>query len=105
MKYFALLFLLASAGAVRADASNFDVLQANQTFEPRDLQIPAGAGVSFLNGDDVTHNIHATGPDGAVVDHGLQKPGETTHFDFAAKGVYAISCAIHPRMKMKITVN
>jgi len=96
---------LARIGAALAEDAQYEVTQIKQAFDPDAIDVPAGATVSFNNADDVNHNLQSRGPDGQMVDHGLQKPGETTQIGFPVAGVYTITCRIHPRMKMKVTVH
>ena len=100
----AILCLVALLGAP-ARADDNQVLQIKQTFDPGAMDIAAGASVTFVNADDVNHNLQSVAPDGAKVDHGVEKPGETTVIAFQTAGVYSIICGIHPRMKMKVTVH
>ena len=95
------IILLASAPA-RADDEQ--VLQIKQAFEPTSLTVSAGAKVAYVNADDVNHNLHQNAPDGTSTDMGVTKPGESVNLSFASVGLYTITCSIHPRMKMKVTV-
>ena len=95
------ILLLASAPA-RADDEQ--VLQIKQAFEPTALTVAAGAKVAYVNADDVNHNLHQNAPDGTSTDMGVTKPGEIVNLSFPSVGLYTITCSIHPRMKMKVTV-
>jgi plastocyanin len=96
----ALTAVAAGADTVPADP----VLQIHQEFDPKAISVTAGATVQFSNADDVNHNLQTIAPDGARKDYGVEKPGESTPISFPAAGVYQIVCSIHPRMKMKVTV-
>jgi plastocyanin len=87
-----------------AKADDADVLQIKQAFDPGAYETKVGAAVVFLNADDVNHNLQRVAPDGVKTDFGVEKPGESTKIVFESAGVYSIICAIHPRMKMKVTV-
>jgi plastocyanin len=88
-----------------AYAAEVAVDQVNQKFSVSSLSVKAGDTVTYKNGDDVTHNINVTDPDGNTDDKGLQKPGETISETFAKPGEYDVRCSIHPKMHMKVTVN
>jgi len=92
--------------AIPAFAADFGVTQKNQTFSQAALTVHAGESVHFQNDDTVTHNItvNSAGNDDTSDDLGLQKPGATVSYKFAAKGSYKIICSIHPRMKMTVNV-
>lgn len=93
--------LLIAAAPVSADDEQ--VLQIKQAFEPATLTVASGASVTFVNADDVNHNLQQMAPDGVKTDLGVSKPGENATMKFAVAGVYTVICQIHPRMKMKIT--
>ena len=100
--------LLAFAFAVGlplcAYAAETIVTQSHTSFDSEALTVSAGDTVVFKNADDVTHNIQVMNGEGDIEDKGLQKPGEDIRQVFAKPGDYKIRCAIHPRMKMKVTV-
>ena len=104
MRRFAFMTIALCVAAAPARADDDQVLQIKQAFEPATLSVAAGAHVTFVNADDVSHNLQQTDPDGVKADMGVEKPGDTTVMTFAAKGVWLVNCNIHPRMKMKVTV-
>jgi plastocyanin len=103
MRYVPLVALLALLTGA-AYAANTTVTQSHTSFDTDDIKIKAGDTVSFDNKDDVTHNIQVTNSDDDTEDKGLQKPGEVIKQTFAKPGTYKIHCSIHPKMKMKVTV-
>ena len=78
--------------------------QQRQRFSISSLLILTGDTVSYVNYDDVRHNILVIGPDGSAVDWGLQEPEQTINVSFARFGLYVVRCSIHQKMKMKIEV-
>jgi plastocyanin len=90
--------------AGQAYAAEAIVTQSHTTFDNDEITVNAGDTVVFKNKDDVTHNIQITDSSGTNEDKGLQKPGEDIRETLAKPGEYIIHCAIHPKMKMKITV-
>jgi len=97
---FAVMALLAST----AQAATLNVDQNNLKFSPNTLTVKAGDTVSYLNNDDVTHNINVIDAEGDPDDKGLQKPKQTITAKFDKPGEYQVRCAIHPKMKMTVTV-
>ncbi|MTJ83044.1 MAG: hypothetical protein F8N37_18830 [Telmatospirillum sp.] len=87
-----------------ADAADISIDQANKTFSQPSVTVKTGDRLIFKNGDDVTHNITIEDKDGNGDDKGMQKPGEEISEKFDAAGEFTARCQIHPRMKMKITV-
>jgi plastocyanin len=69
----AILGLACSIGAPARAADN-DVLQIKQAFEPATLEIAAGSSVTFVNADDVSHNLQAIAPNGVKTDQASKSP-------------------------------
>ncbi len=101
-KLFALGVLAAAFPALAADLS---VVQQNQTFSNASMSLHVGDKLTFVNQDDVTHNITVKGGAGDDADDlGLQKPGKSVSYTFDTKGAYRVICSIHPKMKMTVNV-
>jgi plastocyanin len=97
----AALLLSANAGFTFGD--EIKVNQANKTFDPGAVTIKTGDTVDFANGDTVAHNVYTRGtPQDFSL--GTIKPGDEKKVTFSAPGTYDVKCAIHPGMKMTVTV-
>lgn len=79
------------------------VHQQGRTFSSDNLTVKKGEPVTFLNDDSVPHNIMSTSK-GNEFNLGSQSPGSSTDVTFKEAGEVAVICAIHPRMKMKVSV-
>lgn len=90
------------AGWVRA-AAPVTVTQKGLQFSVEELSLTKGQVVTFMNDDRTAHNITVTG-EGLNLNGGLQQPGADFKVPFAKTGTYQVSCGIHPKMKMTITV-
>lgn len=99
----ALLAVLAASCVVSLAAGTAHVLQKNRSFNLARLQLATGETVVFENADDFPHQIHISGP-GVDLDSDLQAPGGTTQALFPREGTFAVTCGIHPRMRMVIDV-
>ena len=88
------------AGAV----PSFLVIQRNRQFQFATMALSAGDTVAFENRDDFQHQIHVDGP-GMDIDSDLQGPGERTQIRFSNAGLFRVTCGIHPRMRLAITVS
>jgi plastocyanin len=100
---FALALGLALAtGAAAAAVTEID--QVNQRFSRSNVTLAAGATLTFVNHDDVRHNIRIIDADGNETDKGLQDPGQTIEAHFDKAGRYTARCAIHQKMKLTIDV-
>ena len=89
------------AGAAWASVQTVD--QRNLKFSVKLLTMARGDVVEFTNSDDTKHNITISGPD-FVANSGLQSPGQPFKAPLVKPGVYKVSCAIHPNMRMTIVV-
>ena len=98
------LFLAALAAlAGLALAEEFRVVQRNQEFSVRDLQVRVGDRVTFTNGDNVTHNLYSE-TKGMEFEIELQPPGRSDTITFARPGTVEVRCAIHSAMKLRVDV-
>lgn len=97
----ALANLLLPAAAIGAD---HEVYQKDKKFEPLLLNINQGETVSFVNDDDIFHNVFSLS-DAKLFDLGSYPKGESREVTFDQPGVIDVECAIHPTMKMTIKVS
>ena len=86
-----------------ANAGDVAVTQAGKKFSERRLTIAVGDTITFVNDDDTTHNVHSMN-DGHAFDLGAQAPGTEMSHTFDTPGQIKVRCAIHPKMKIDVTV-
>ena len=77
--------------------------QRNRAFSSSVITVARGQPVIFLNDDTVPHNAMSASARNAF-DLGSQLPGTATPVTFDQAGIVAVTCAIHPRMRMTIIV-
>lgn len=70
-------------------------------FAPGNLQVPAGAKITWTNFDDAPHT--ASAGDGSW-DTGILKKGDHGTITFDKNGDYSYYCKVHPNMKARIVV-
>jgi plastocyanin len=80
------------------------VMQKGLMFTPNELTLSKGQTVEFENDDTTSHNILITS-DGVSFNGGLQPPGGHVRYTFTKTGTFVVSCGIHPKMNLTITVN
>lgn len=79
------------------------VSQRNRSFQPAAVTIGAGHVLRILNDDgELLHHVQVT--EGFRFDSGEQEPGRTIEIRFPGAGTYTVRCAIHPRMRLAVTV-
>jgi len=104
MKPFTLALLLAfAAGSVTAYAAQRSITQKGKVFSETEVTIKKGDVILFVNDDAIAHNVMSTTP-GNAFNLGSQAPGVSIPFTFNNVGETVIMCAIHPAMKLKVTV-
>ena len=103
MKYAYAIALGAVLAASGASAADIDVGQANKQFSTQAVAASVGDVIVFKNDDSVAHNVHSS-TKGHRFNLGLQRPGESARLELSEDGTIAIRCAVHPKMKMTITV-
>ena len=86
-----------------ASAEEHVVTQAGKEFSERRLTIAVGDSITFMNDDSTTHNVHSS-TEGHEFDLGAQAPGESASQVFTTAGKAKVRCAIHPKMKIDVTV-
>jgi plastocyanin len=71
------------------------------------IKAKVGDTILFANRDEVTHNVSGTIDTETIFDVKKQDPGikNDRSIELTKKGEYIIQCAIHPKMKFKITVD
>jgi plastocyanin len=85
-------------------AGNTEIDQVAQRFSRSSASLAVGDTLTFVNHDDVRHNIRIIDADGNESDKGLQDPGQTIEAKFDKAGRFTARCAIHQKMKMTIDV-
>jgi plastocyanin len=79
------------------------VSQQGRVFTPDAISIAAGETVYIANDDGVLHHVYVEAP-GFEFDSGEQEPGHTVAITFTKPGEFTALCAIHPKMKLHVTV-
>jgi plastocyanin len=80
------------------------IRQQGRMFSIDSVTIKAGGSLTFLNDDNVPHNI-ASISKGNEFNLGSQRPGASTDVTFTAAGEAQVFCAIHPRMKLTVKIS
>jgi plastocyanin len=78
--------------------------QRGRAFSRDSIAVKTGESIAFLNDDTVPHNI-ASISKGNEFNLGSQPPGASTEVVFTEAGEVQVFCAIHPRMKLTVTVS
>ncbi|HEY6257866.1 MAG TPA: plastocyanin/azurin family copper-binding protein [Xanthobacteraceae bacterium] len=90
-------------GVLAAFAAEQTVTQKGKAFSQTAMTIKKGDTLVFQNDDDVVHNVMSSVP-GSEFNLGAQQPGSKVSQAFSKSGEISVICAIHPRMKLTLTV-
>ena len=98
-----LLFTALFAGSALNAESLILVMQKGRAFNPRAMEVKAGEEILIENDDQYVHHVFV---DNAQLkfDSGEQKIGQTVRIVFPRPGDYVVLCAIHPKMRLDVTV-
>ncbi|HTI88604.1 MAG TPA: hypothetical protein VL966_18535 [Alphaproteobacteria bacterium] len=99
----ALTAIATAAGGLVYAAETVQVSQRNRMFNPDSLQLNRGSVVRIVNDDRVTHHIYIDSPTMSF-DSGEQPIGHTVELRFDKVGSFEVLCAIHPTMRLKVSV-
>lgn len=103
LAYIAITAVVAVATHSAMASKSVTVNQQDKKFSAGELTISKGDTVVFKNDDPFTHNVYSHSP-GIGFELKVQKPGESSEVVFAREGSGEVKCAIHPQMKLKLTV-
>lgn len=92
----------ALAGLVSAKEATL-VSQQGRVFAPGDVTVEVGDTVFIANDDRVLHHVYVEHED-FKFDSGEQLPGRIVEMTFTKAGDFTALCAIHPKMKLQVTV-
>jgi plastocyanin len=79
------------------------VEQKNREFSTREILLKRGERIEFCNADEVTHNVFSRSTANAF-NIKTQPPGQSSFVEFKETGTTEVRCAIHPTMKLIVTV-
>ena len=98
-----LVYYVPASGGARVRPGQFNVYTHNRDFSPEALAVPLGSTVTFVNLDDVRHNVFSVTP-GSAFDLGYQGSGEKASHVFSHAGIVLVSCNVHRSMELDVLV-
>jgi plastocyanin len=91
------------AGVSVAYAAERTITQKGKLFSESEITVKKGETLTFLNDDNIVHNVMSATA-GNEFNLGAVKPGNATPVTFKSAGTVQVICAIHPSMKLAVTV-
>ena len=98
------LAFLAGVAAAALAASEYTVSQKGREFTPNKLTMKRGETITIVNDDADLHHHAYVSASNFNFDSGDQKPGSRTDIVFPVAGTFEVLCAIHPKMRLAVTV-
>jgi plastocyanin len=85
----------------------FDNPEIEEKHKVDELKAKVGDSITFMNRDEVAHNVSGHINTDNQFDVKIQEPGAKNDRTIllSKKGEYTIECAIHPKMKFKVKVD
>ena len=97
------VYFVPSDGGGRAKPGHYTIYTHNRDFNPEAMAVPLGSTVTFVNLDDVRHNVFSVTP-GSSFDLGYQGSGEKASHVFTHAGLVLVSCNVHHSMELDMLV-
>jgi plastocyanin len=97
------VYFVPAHGAARARGGHYTIYTSHRDFSPQAMVVPQGSTVTFVNLDDVRHNVFSVTP-GAAFDLGYQGSGEKASHVFSRAGIILVSCNVHHAMELDMLV-
>ena len=94
------LAVIAPSGSA---AEDHVIAQRGKAFSQERIRLRAGDRIVFKNEDTVSHNVFSRSP-GAEFEVRAQLPGQQSPVVFEKPGQAEVRCAIHPAMRLHVTV-
>jgi plastocyanin len=86
-----------------AAGGGYKVSQKNKAFSQGSITIKKGESITFVNDDGIAHNVYSTSS-GNAFNLKTISPGGSGTATFNSPGTVEVRCAIHPTMRMTVTV-
>ena len=86
----------------KASSDKFQVKIDNFSFAPATLTVSTGTTVTWVNQDDVPHNIVSS--EGKTLKSPVLDTDQKFSYRFDRPGTYSYFCGVHPRMTGKVIV-
>ena len=91
-----------AASEQNSSREQYQVKIDNFSFGPATLTVPAGTTVTWINQDDVPHNV--VGSEGKTLKSPVLDTDQKFSYTFTTAGTYPYYCGLHPKMTGKIVV-
>ena len=91
-----------AASEQNSSREQYQVKIDNFSFGPATLTVPAGTTVTWINQDDVPHNVVSS--EGKTLKSPVLDTDQKFSYTFTTAGAYPYYCGLHPKMTGKVIV-
>jgi len=99
----AIVMMVISVSSSHAQAPAQSIAQRDERFHPNRILLKRGESLQVTNEDRFVHHVYVDAPE-MKYDSGEQRPGRVLTIPFEKRGEYVLECAIHLKMKLRVTV-
>jgi plastocyanin len=93
--------LATAAGAADSPAAAAEIKIDNFSFNPASIRVAAGTAVTWVNHDDIPHNVMSTDK---IFKSKALDTDDRFSYTFAKPGRYPYFCGLHPKMTGEVIV-
>lgn len=98
-----IVYFVPDAGTPTPRPGHYSVFTHDRDFNPEAMAVPLGSTLTFVNQDDVRHNVFSVTP-GSAFDLGYQAQGASASHSFNRPGLVLVSCKVHRSMEFDLLV-
>ena len=98
-----LVYFVPKTGAANVKPGRYTIYTHDHDFQPEAMAVPVGSTVTFVNLDDVRHNVFSATP-AQPFDLGYQAAGEKVSHVFGHSGAVQVNCRVHRSMQLSLLV-
>lgn len=98
-----IVYFVPAVGAATPHPGHYSVFTHDRDFNPEAMAVPLGSTLTFVNQDDVRHNVFSVTP-GSAFDLGYQAQGTSASHRFNQPGLMLVSCKVHRSMEFDLLV-
>ncbi|MEO7067252.1 MAG: hypothetical protein ABI114_10120 [Rhodanobacter sp.] len=98
-----LVYFVPKERAAHVRPGRYTIYTHDHDFQPEAMAVPLGSTVTFVNLDDVRHNVFSATP-GQAFDLGYQGAGEKVAHVFGHAGAVQVNCKVHRSMQLSLLV-
>jgi hypothetical protein len=97
------VYYVPAIGAPAPRPGHYNMYTIDRDFKPSAMIVPFGSTFTFVNQDDVRHNVFSVTP-GSAFNVGFQAPGQSADQAMKGTGLVLVSCNVHRSMEGEVMI-